>query len=153
MIETLKSLSQRQSVRFLALGGFAAAVNWLVRFPLSSVLPLGAAIFVAYLIGMSAGFTLYRRYVFPGSNRPLLQQTVIFIAVNAVGAAVVLGLTFVFIGLQQQAPYPEFVRDGLAHGVAIGIGAVVNFFGHKLLTFRSAGASTARIGTRNWGLK
>ena len=135
MIATIRAISEHQTVRFLALGGFAAAINWLVRFPLSAVMPLGAAIFFAYLIGMSAGFTLYRRYVFLGSDRPMLQQSLIFIGVNAVGAAVVLGLTFGFVALQYGAPYPEFARDGLAHGVAIGIGAVVNFFGHKTLTF------------------
>ena len=32
-----------QSVRFLFAGGFAAGVNWLVRFPLSLILPFEAA--------------------------------------------------------------------------------------------------------------
>ncbi|MEO5806174.1 GtrA family protein [Devosia sp.] len=135
MLDKLKVLSQHQVLRFLLLGGFAAAVNWLVRFPLSATMPIGAAVVLAYLIGMSAGFPLYRRFVFPGSSRPVMQQSLIFLAVNAVGALVVLGLTYLFLAGQSGFAYPEFAKEGLAHGFAIGLGAVVNFFGHKSLTF------------------
>lgn len=128
-----------QVVRFLLLGGLAAAINWAVRFPLSVVMPFPAAVFVAYLIGMSAGFTLYRRYVFPGSTRPLLEQTLTFLAVNAVGAVVVMALANGLLTLSASTAWPDFIREGLSHGFAIGVGAVVNFFGHKLITFRTAG--------------
>jgi putative flippase GtrA len=147
MIARLHALSAHQTVRFLALGGLAAAINWLVRFPLSAVMPLGAAVFLAYLIGMSAGFTLYRKYVFPGSDRPLLQQTLIFLAVNLVGAAVVLGFTFVLVAAQADLAYADFIKIGLAHGLAIAIGAVVNFVGHKTLTFSMRRKSAALAGS------
>lgn len=135
LVDRARYLADNQIVRFLFLGGFAAAVNWLVRFPLSLVLPLPAAVAVAYLIGMSIGFTLYRTYVFPGSNRPVAQQTIIFVCVNLLGALVVLGLTMALLAAQAGLNYPVWVREGLAHGVAIAIGAVVNFVGHKTLTF------------------
>jgi putative flippase GtrA len=123
-----------QVVRFLALGGLAAAINWIARFPLSLVMPFQAAIVVAYAIGMTAGFTLYRRYVFPGSDRPMLQQTSIFLAVNLAGAVIVLGVATALLAALP-ATLPMTAREGLAHGLAIGVGAVFNFFGHKLLTF------------------
>ncbi len=72
LIDRGRLLANNQVVRFLFLGGFAAAVNWLIRFPLSLFLPLSAAVAVAYLIGMSVGFTLYRTYVFP--VRPALSR-------------------------------------------------------------------------------
>lgn len=127
-----------QVVRFLLLGGLAAAINWAVRFPLSLILPFEAAVVVAYLIGMSAGFTLYRRYVFPGSSRPIVQQSLVFLGVNLVGAIVVLLIANGLLTLFAPYGWPLPVREGLAHGFAIAIGAVVNFFGHKLITFRSA---------------
>jgi putative flippase GtrA len=133
-------LSQHQGVRFLALGGFAAAVNWLVRFPLSLFMPFEAAVFFAYAIGMSVGFALYGRYVFPGSDRPVGQQMAIFIAVNLAGAAIVLAVSYLLLRLQAGYGYPLFVKEGLAHGLAIGVGAVANFFGHKTITFRIRGA-------------
>ncbi|ARQ01258.1 GtrA family protein [Pseudorhodoplanes sinuspersici] len=134
----MQALLQNQVVRFLLLGGLAAAINWLVRFPLSLIMPLSAAVLVAYAIGMSAGFCLYRTYVFPGSNRPMAQQIIVFLLVNLVGAVVVLALTLALLNLQGGMPLPDTIKEGLAHGVAIGIGAVVNFFGHKLLTFSVA---------------
>lgn len=124
-----------QIVRFLLLGGFAAAVNWLARFPLSVVLPFHLAVLVAYVIGMSVGFTLYRRYVFPGSTRPLVEQSAIFLGVNLLGAVVVLGLTWAFLAMMPHHDWPLVIKEGLAHGLAIGVGAAVNFVGHKTLTF------------------
>jgi energy-coupling factor transport system substrate-specific component len=124
-----------QVARFLLLGGLAAAINWVARFPLSLVMPFEAAIIVAYLIGMTAGFTLYRAYVFPGSQRPLAQQTVIFLAVNLAGAVIVLGVATGLLAALSGISMPMVAREGLAHGFAIGVGAVFNFFGHKLLTF------------------
>jgi len=129
-----------QAVRFLLLGGFAAAVNWLVRFPLSAVVPFDLAVVLAYAIGMSAGFLLYRKHVFPGSPLPVARQAIMFLAVNLFGAVVVLGLTLSFLSLLSGFGWPIFVRQGLAHGLAIGLGAVVNYFGHKTLTFARAGA-------------
>jgi energy-coupling factor transport system substrate-specific component len=135
LIGCAQALARHQGVRFLFVGGFAAAVNWLVRFPLSEVLPFNAAVAVAYAIGMSVGFVLYRNYVFPGSHRPVRQQTVIFVAVNLAGAIVVLAVTALLLAAQADAAYPEAVREGLAHGAGIAAGAVANFFGHRGLTF------------------
>lgn len=139
----MQLLLQNQVFRFLMLGGLAAAINWLVRFPLSLVMPLSAAVLVAYAIGMSAGFCLYRTYVFPGSNRPIAQQIIVFLLVNLAGAVVVLALTLAFLNLQNGMALPEAIKEGLAHGFAIGIGAIVNFFGHKLLTFSVARTHSA----------
>lgn len=143
MVQVLHRLLNNQIVRFLLLGGTAAAINWIVRFPLSAIMPMPAAVILAYMIGMCAGFTLYRKYVFPGSNRPLMEQTLTFIGVNLVGAVIVLGLTTLFLGLLAQVAWPDIVREGLAHGVAIGLGSVVNFIGHKQLTFRLSGHPAA----------
>lgn len=125
-----------QVVRFLLLGGLAAGINWVVRFPLALIMPFSASVLVAQLIGFCAGFTLYRTYVFPGSSRPWLEQTLTFLAVNLVGAVIVLGVATMLLSLLGSTDWPDFVREGLAHGFAIGVGAVANFFGHKLLTFR-----------------
>lgn len=125
-----------QVVRFLLLGGLAAGINWIVRFPLALVMPFSASVLVAQLIGFCAGFALYRTYVFPGSTRPLFEQTVTFLAVNLVGAAIVLAVATALLALVEPTGWPDFVREGLAHGFAIGVGSVANFFGHKLLTFR-----------------
>lgn len=125
-----------QVVRFLLLGGLAAAINWLVRFPLSLVLPFPAAVLVAYMIGMSAGFTLYRAYVFPRSPLPVATQVMLFLAVNAAGAVVVMGVSLALLDHVLPMLGWSFYPEAIAHGLGIGIGAVANFLGHKHLTFR-----------------
>ena len=128
-----------QPVRFLLLGGLAAAINWIVRFPLSMILPFDYAVLLAYLIGMSAGFVLYRNYVFPGSSRSLAEQSLMFLGVNLFGAVAVLGLTWLFLQVLADTGWPLAINQALAHGAAIFCGAVINFFGHKTLTFARAG--------------
>jgi len=99
-------------------------------------LPFDLAVLFAYFIGMSAGFVLYRTYVFPGSTRPLGEQSGIFILVNLCGAAIVLGSTWALLNILTNAtPWPVALNEALSHGAAIGIGAIANFFGHKSVTF------------------
>lgn len=134
----MHALFESQAFRFLLLGGLAAAINWLSRMPLSLILPLSAAVLVAYGIGMTAGFLLYQTYVFPGSTRSTSHQIVTFLLVNLAGATVVLALTLALVELQGGLPLSLPTKEALAHGIAIGVGAVVSFFGHKFLTFRIA---------------
>lgn len=135
-----------QIARFLLLGGTAAAINWIVRFPLSTVMPFPAAVFVAYLIGMTAGFTLYRRYVFPGSPLPLGIQIGLFLAVNAIGAAVVMGVSLVSLEWVLSAIGWSLFPEAVAHGTGIATGAAVNFAGHKYLTFRVTPFASSQAG-------
>lgn len=140
-----------QVMRFLLLGGTAAAINWIVRFPLSLFMPFPAAVFVAYLIGMSAGFTLYRAYVFPGSSLPLGIQIGLFLAVNLVGAVVVMGVSIILLEWLLPVLGWSLVPEAIAHGSAIAVGAGINFVGHKYLTFRITpiAASQARPSLRD----
>jgi energy-coupling factor transport system substrate-specific component len=133
-----------QVLRFLLLGGTAAAINWIVRFPLSLFMPFPAAVFFAYLIGMTAGFTLYRAYVFPGSPLPLRVQLGLFLAVNAVGAVIVMGVSVLLLDVAFPALGGVPFAEALAHGTGIGVGAVANFVGHKYLTFRVTPFARAR---------
>ena len=125
-----------QVARVRLLGGLAAAINWLVRFPLSLLMPFPAAVFVASLIGMGAGFTLYRAFVFPNSTLPMPVQAGLFLAVNAAGAAVVMAVSLAL--LDRVLPFVgwTFLPEAVAHGTGIAVGAAANFVGHKYLSFR-----------------
>ena len=139
----IRSIPGSQVFRFLLLGGLAAAINWLVRFPLSLVLPFSWAILVAYAIGMSAGFTLYRAYVFPGSDRAIGPQVAIFLAVNVMGAVIVWSVAMALVERLFPAIGYTFMPLATGHGIAIGVGAATNFVGHKFLTFRISHAARA----------
>jgi energy-coupling factor transport system substrate-specific component len=124
--------------RFLLAGGLAAAINWLARLTLSFALPLEMAILVAYAIGMLAGFFLYRHFVFRNVEGPIGRQIAVFLVVNAFGAMVVLAATFSLMTLIEFTTptlKPALIA-ALAHGFAIGIGAITNYLGHSALTYR-----------------
>jgi energy-coupling factor transport system substrate-specific component len=133
-----------QSVRFLLAGGVAAGVNWLVRFPLSAALPFEAAVAVAAVIGMAIGFTAYRLFVFTGSSRSLARQLRDFVLINlATMAAVTVAATLIRDVLIWVMPL--FYAEGLGHGIAIGLGAVLNYIAHGAVTFQR-NASTPGAG-------
>ena len=128
----------RPEARFLIAGGIAALVNWLVRFPVELVLPYFAALLVATCIGMTCGFLLYRAWVFPGSTRPLAGQVRDFILVNLTGQATMLGVAALARQLLISLEVGSLVAGASAHALGIAVGAVVNYLGHRHVTFTGA---------------
>lgn len=126
----------RRIGRFLLAGGFAALVNWAARFPLSEVMPFGAAVIVAYAIGMVVGFSLYRVFVFEAHQGNARDQLWKFVLVNLVGAAEVWALAMAFVHWLAPAIGWTLWVEPIAHAAAIGIGAATSYVGHRLLTFR-----------------
>jgi putative flippase GtrA len=113
-------------------------VNWLVRFPVELVLPYFAALVVATCIGMTCGFLLYRAWVFPGSTRPLGRQIRDFILVNLTGQATMLGVAAIVRQLLISAGIGALIAGASAHALGIAVGAVVNYLGHRHVTFSGA---------------
>ena len=128
----------RHFVRFVALGGCAAAVNYGSRFALSNFMPFELAVPVAYMIGMVVGFTLFRVFVFPNAGRPLREQTLMFVLVNIAGIAQVWAVAvilarWVLPGLHYPGPI-----EATAHLLAIGVPTFTSYILHNRFTFRSA---------------
>jgi energy-coupling factor transport system substrate-specific component len=124
--------------RFLVAGGLAALVNWLVRFPIELVVPYFAALLLATSIGMTCGFLLYRSWVFPGSSRSIADQVRDFILVNLTGQATMLGIATIVRQLLFVVEIGPLIAGALAHALGIGAGAIVNYLGHRHLTFSTA---------------
>src|SRR4029079_592252 len=125
----------RPEARFLVAGGIAALVNWLARFPVELVLPYFAALLIATAIGMTCGFLLYRAWVFPGSTRPLAGQIRDFILVTLTGQATMLAVATLLRQLLVAVGVETIVAGASAHAFGIAIGAVVNYLGHRHVTF------------------
>ena len=125
----------RPEVRFLVAGGIAALVNWLARFPVELVLPYFAALLVATAVGMTCGFLLYRAWVFPGSTRPLAGQIRDFILVNLTGQATMLAVATLVRQLLVAIGVETIIAGSSAHALGIAIGAIVNYLGHRHVTF------------------
>jgi energy-coupling factor transport system substrate-specific component len=128
--------SKRAAIfNFLICGGSAAAINWLARIILSLFLPFLPSVLIAYGIGLVVGFVLYRFVVWQANKAPLGRQIARFLIVNAGGAATVL---IVSLGLTAGGDLlwkDPGVVEAIAHGIAIGLGAVANYYGHSRFTF------------------
>lgn len=133
----IRSLLNDVRVRFLIAGGSAAALNWLIRIPLGFVMPYGASVVVALAIGMTYGFIIYRGWAFGSSGRSLLAEIRDFIVVNLVGALVTIIVSVAVQPLLSATGLPLTIAETLAHGLGIAMGAVLNYFGHKQITFRA----------------
>lgn len=124
-----------QAARFLLAGGGAALVNWLVRFPLSYIMPFAGAVAVANIIGMAFGFVAYRFFVFPDSNRQVAHQVRDFIVVNLVSMIVVVLVSVVFADYVLPLLGWRWQVEAISHAMGIAAGAVSNFFGHRQFSF------------------
>jgi putative flippase GtrA len=121
--------------RFLIAGGAAALVNWLVRFPLELVLPFAAALLGATIVGMTYGFLFYQGWVFPKSDRPLTHQIFDFVLVNLAGQLAMFLAAVLLREVLLMLDFGALLANALAHMMGIAIGAVLNYLGHRHVTF------------------
>ncbi|MDR3474690.1 MAG: GtrA family protein [Devosia sp.] len=125
-------------IRFLVTGGLAAAVNIGSRVLLSMLMPFGAAVAVAYLIGMTTAYVLARLFVFERSGQTVHGEFLRFTLVNLVALVQV---WLVSVGLADWLfPALRFTwnADLIAHTVGVLSPVVSSYYGHKLFTFRPA---------------
>jgi len=133
----MQSLLSDLRVRFLLAGGSAALLNWLVRFPFGLFLPYTTALIAAQAVGMAYGFIIYRNWAFRSSGeRSVVAELRDFLAVNAAGAVVTIALAVAAKAGLLLLGVPATIAEGVAHAGGIAAGAVVNFLGHKHMTFR-----------------
>lgn len=125
-----------QFLLFLLCSGTALVLNFLSRIVLSVFIPYGAAVLVAYGIGMLTAFLLSKRYVFPHSSNPLRREVTLFVTINLAWLPVI-WLASIWLG---DHVLPHFMNEplahALAHGISITLPALINFAFHKFLTFR-----------------
>ena len=132
----LRSLASRQFVLFVAAGGVAALVHWGSRIALNLVVDFRVALVIAYAIGIATAFVLNKWLVFPASGRALAGEIRYFVLFNLAAFPLVWGTAVILAeavlpGLGMRVFVPE-----AAHAVAIAVPLVLNFYLHKLVTFR-----------------
>lgn len=132
-------LLSSQFVRFVAVGGVAALVNFASRFFYSELMSFRLAVVAAYITGMITAFVLSKYFVFKPSGRHAAKEFVYFGIVNLVAAAQV---WLISVGLAEYL-FPAisfgFYPYAVAHLVGISVPVVTSYLGHKHLSFRRAG--------------
>jgi putative flippase GtrA len=143
MMVRLQGLLSSQLALFLLVGGTAAGVQWLARFPLNRVMPFAAAVVVAYAIGMFIAFELNRRFVFPEGGDARHRQFVRFFLVNILSFATVWAVSVVL----GSVILPRFMSlqaaEAVGHGLGVLSPALASYFLHKHFTFRATPAAAS----------
>jgi len=134
---------QVRFLKFVAVGGFAAAVNFGSRIGFSTYFPFSVAIILAYLVGMGTAFVLNRLLVFHDSRGPVLVQASWFIAVNVFAVAQTLAISLLLARWLLPAMMWHWHPELLAHAVGVAVPVVTSYFGHKRFSFRNHADSTA----------
>jgi putative flippase GtrA len=127
----------KQFLLFVAVGGFAAFLNWLSRVVLSHWMPFAAAVVLAYVVGMATAFVLNRVFVFPRSDKPMHRQARDFVMINLVSFPMVLVVAILLEWLFRALGMVTYSKAA-AHGVAVAIPALTSFLLYKFFAFRDA---------------
>lgn len=133
----LRHLLTRQFLIFLFVGATAAGLHWLSRILLSYVLPFHWAVAVAYAVGMAVAFGLNRRYVFPLSATPVVQQAKAFVLIN-LGFFPVVWVTALALASWLPGLGVERFNEEIAHALAIAVPVVATFLMYKFIAFRES---------------
>ena len=130
-----------QFLRFLVVGGFAAAVNFGSRIVLSHWLPYVTAIVSAYLLGLVTAFVLNRLFVFTGATNRLHLQMFWFVMVNAVALLQTLLVSLLFKYVVLPWLGIGWHAEEIAHAFGVVTPIFTSYFGHKHFSFtRRSGA-------------
>ena len=125
-----------QFVKFVAVSGVAAVMNFGSRLLFSLVAPYAVAIVLAYCVGMALAFLLNRWLVFAESTNSLRKQMTFFMLVNLFGLAQTLLVSLVLA--HWALPWlgiTTYVEE-IAHAIGIAVPTISSYLGHKYISFR-----------------
>ena len=126
----------RQMSAFLVAGSISAFVNWSSRIAYSQFMPFSSAVLAGYLTGMTVAFVLFRRFVFPKSDRSVRRQIGWFVMVNAVGVTEVWLVSMLLVKIMFPAVGFHWHPEAVGHALALCTPVISSFLGHKFLTYR-----------------
>lgn len=130
--------NRREFLAFVAIGCFAAGVNFVARIAIDVWTSFEAAVVLAYLIAMTIAFLLNRMYVFRASDGPWRRQYGRFALVNLVA---LLQVFLVSVGLERFLfPAIGFTwhADEIAHVIGLASPILTSYWGHKRYSFAAA---------------
>lgn len=133
----------------MLVGGFAALLNWSIRFPIERAIGFEPAIVVAYLLAMTAAFLLNRAFVFPATARHWREQYVRYGLVNLAGLAQVFVVSVALARGLFPAVGFAWHADAVAHAVGLASPVLTSYFGYKHFTFAPARGCATPHGERN----
>lgn len=132
---TKSATKRNQFLRFLLVGGIAAAVNFSSRIVLNLWMPYSPAIVTAYGCGLITAFLLNRRFVFTGAANHLHHQAFWFLVVNLLAVAQTLLVSLLFADYVLPRLGVTWHAREIAHAIGIVTPIFTSYVGHKKLSF------------------
>ena len=129
----------RRFAGFFVTGGLAALVNVLSRLALSQVLRYEIAVALAYLVGMAAAYLMMRGLVFVPSSRWSGSEVARFAFVNLLALVQVWAVSVILARLAFPAIGFGWHAETVAHVIGVLSPVLTSYYGHKHVTFRTAG--------------
>jgi putative flippase GtrA len=135
------TLLENRFFRFLLAGGLAALLNFGSRFLYNIFVDFSAAVVLAFVTGLTAGYILNKVFVFTNSGNSVAQELGWFVFINMLALVQTWGLS-VYLAqtlpdyLPLQGLKGEELAEAIAHGAGILLPVFTSYIGHKYLTFR-----------------
>jgi len=131
----LIQLKDNQFVRFLVVGGFSAALNFLSRIYFSNYVEFSFAVVLAFFVGLTTAFMLSKNYVFPKGKRSFVASFSYFLIINVIALALVWGSSLAMLHVVLPALHVVNNAEEIAHAVGICLPVITSYIAHKYITF------------------
>jgi putative flippase GtrA len=125
-----------QFVRFIIVGGVAAAANIGSRIVFDQWMAFVPAIVMAFFVGLSTAFVLNRSWVFIKSGKHWLNEAAWFAVVNLLGLAQIIAISWVLARHVLPTIGLTLFVDVIAHSIGVVVPIVTSYLGHKHITFK-----------------
>ena len=133
-----KIFFNQQFIRFMFVGGLAAAINFVSRIALNEFFSFRWSVVLAYIIGMLTAYTLSKYLVFEKSGKSAFTELYRFALVNVIA---IVQVWLISVGLVEYL-FPTvgytFHADELGHFIGLVVPILTSFIGHKYFTFNRA---------------
>lgn len=120
-----------------------ASVNFVSQIGYRKLFEFGTSVFLGYLTATIVSFIPTKRFAFSaGKTGNTGREAIKFFIIALVALAVQVGVSKFTLEFVANPLFPgvsEFWREKVSHVIGMGLSFLANYFGHKLLTFRSTG--------------
>lgn len=138
-----KSRNYKNFFSFFLTALLGASVNFITQIFYRDYFDFGTSVFLGYLTATVVSFVPTKRFAFSaGKTGNTGREAIKFLIIALVALVVqviVSKLTLTWIANPLLSEVPAFWREKGSHVVGMGMSFLANYFGHKLLTFRSTG--------------
>lgn len=120
-----------------------ATINFVSQIGYRQLFGFGTSVFLGYLTATIVSFIPTKRFAFSaGKTGNTGREAIKFLIIAFIALAVQVGISKFTLAYVANPLFPgvsTFWREKSSHVVGMGLSFLANYFGHKLLTFRSTG--------------